>query len=60
MRVNHVAVDIAVYVSGHQTGLPGLDLPSLANQLTPRAEAGNTHGNSLGRKSFSADETRAD
>ena len=57
MRVNHVAADITVYVSGHQTGLPGLDLPSPANQLTPRAEAGNTHGNSQPRKWFSADET---
>jgi len=52
MRVNHVAVYIAVYVIGHQTGLPGPP-----NQLTPSAEAGNTHGNSRIRKSFSADET---
>jgi hypothetical protein len=57
VRVNQVAADITVYVSGHQTGLPGLDLPSPANQLTPRPEAGNTHGNSHRRKSFSADET---
>jgi hypothetical protein len=54
MRINHVAVYVAEYIIGHQSGLP-----RAANQLTPRGEAGNTHGNCR-RKSFSADENCAD
>lgn len=46
---------VAVYVLGHQSGLPGAP-----RWLTPWGEAGNTHGKSQDGKSFSADETRGE
>jgi hypothetical protein len=46
---------VAVYVLGHQSGLPGAP-----RWLTPRGEAGNTHGKRQDGKSFSTDETRGE
>ncbi len=55
MGVNHVAVRVAVYFTGHPSGLPGAP-----DRLTLRGHAGNTHENGRDRKSFSADETRGE